>query len=80
MIHATIAKPETVADPHLPLIRTPEDYRSQRYNASQKVPEGKSFDIFNAKGPGCVKHLWFLNYPQEPDCIIEIQVDDASQP
>lgn len=74
------AEPATVADPHFPLIRMPEDFRSQRYNASQKVPEGQSFDIFNAKGPGCVKHIWYLNYPQEPDCIIEIHVDDAPQP
>jgi hypothetical protein len=74
------AEPATVADPHFPLISMPEAYRSQRYNSAQKTPAGQSFDIFNAKGPGCVKYIWLLNYPQVPECLIEIRVDDAPQP
>ncbi len=73
--------PETYADPAVPLMQLPTNFRVRRTTANISAEEGKRFDILNVKGAGCVRHLWFVFGEKNLDDLeIEIAVDEASEP
>ena len=73
--------PRTYADPAVPLLQLPTRFRSRRTTANITTNPGKSFEVLNAKGPGCLRHLWFVFGEQDiEDLEIEITVDGAPQP
>ena len=52
--------PATYADPAVPLIQLPTNFRTRRTTANITAEAGKRVEILNVKGAGCVRHLWFV--------------------
>ncbi len=76
------AIPALFPDPAVPMIQLPTDFRTRRENTQAPAKAGGSVDLFNAKGPGCVRHIWFLFLQDEKyeGAEIEIRVDGATEP
>jgi len=76
--------PPTVQDPVVPLISLPSTFQSKRVNCDKNAPEGSSSIVFaDLKGPGCVRHIWILDYSGKKlhgKFSIEILVDGAEKP
>jgi len=73
--------PATFADPAVPLLQLPAKFRARRTNVAIAAAAGKPVEIFNAKGAGCVRHVWFVFAEKNlDDAEIEITVDDAPEP
>ncbi len=73
--------PETYADPAVPLMQLPTNFRVRRTTANISAEAEKRVDILNVKGAGCVRHLWFVFGEKNLDDLeIEIAVDEASEP
>ena len=73
--------PVTYADPAVPLLQLPTNFRARRTSANLDMAPGKSVEIFNATGAGCVRHLWFVFGEKNiEDLSIEITVDGAAEP
>ena len=73
--------PATYADPAVPLLQLPTDFRARRTSADLAMEPGKPVDILNATGAGCVRHLWFVFAEKDiSDLTIEITVDGAAEP
>ncbi len=73
--------PATFADPAVPLLQLPTNFRSRRTIANISAEAGKPVEILIVKGPGCVRHIWFVFGEKNLDDVeIEITVDDASEP
>ena len=52
--------PTSYADPAVPLLQLPTNFRARRTSANLAMAPGKPVEIFNATGAGCVRHLWFV--------------------
>jgi hypothetical protein len=73
--------PRTYADPAVPLLQLPSNFRARRASANLTMEPGKPVEIFSAKGAGCVRHLWFVFAEKNIDDLsIEITVDGAAEP
>ena len=73
--------PATYADPGVPLLQLPTQFRSRRTVANLDMKPNQSVDILNVKGAGCVRHLWFVFAEKDiADLEIEITVDGADKP
>ena len=73
--------PSTFADPAVPLLQLPTDFRARRTSANMTLTPDKEAEIFNASGAGCVRHLWFVFGEKDIDDVsIEITVDGAAEP
>ena len=73
--------PKTYADPAVPLLQLPAQFRSRRSTANIAMPADQAVDVLNLRGPGCVRHLWFVFAEKQiEDLEIEIHVDDAEEP
>ncbi|MSU33506.1 MAG: DUF2961 domain-containing protein [Pedosphaera sp.] len=73
--------PATYADPAVPLLQWPTNFRARRTTANLAMTPGKPVEIFNATGAGCVRHLWFVFGERNIDDLsIEITVDGAAEP
>ena len=66
-----------LADPAVPMIALPSDFRSRRTNSDQKIPASGVVEIANLTGLGCVRHLWLL--PGDKVRLL-IHVDGSEQP
>ena len=75
------AFPLTYADPAVPLLQLPADFRARRSTAKRHLTTGQPVEIFNATGPGCIRHMWFVFGDKSiEDLSIEITVDGAAEP
>ncbi len=76
--------PDTFADPAVPLLQLPTSFRAKRTSTNISLGAGKSVDIFNVKGAGCIRHLWFVfagdSQVNLKDLEIEVSVDGISEP
>lgn len=73
--------PATYADPAVPLLQLPTQFRARRTTANLSMQAGKPVEILNVKGAGCVRHLWFVFGEKQIDDVgIEITVEDAAEP
>jgi hypothetical protein len=73
--------PASYADPAVPLLQLPTNFRARRTSANLAMAPGKPVEIFNATGAGCVRHLWFVFAEKDiNDLTIEITVDGAAEP
>ena len=72
--------PATYADPAVPLLQLPTNFRARRTTANLAIAPGKPVEILNATGAGCVRHLWFVFGENIDDLSIEITVDGAAEP
>ena len=73
--------PATYADPAVPLIQLPTNFRTRRTTANISAEAGKRVEILNVKGAGCVRHLWFVFGEKDLDDLeIEIAVDEVPEP
>ena len=71
----------TYADPAVPLLQLPTDFRARRTSANLNLIAGQPVEIFNATGAGCVRHMWFVFGDKAIDDLsIEITVDGAAEP
>ena len=52
--------PATYADPAVPLLQLPANFRARRTTANISAQAGKPFEVLNVKGAGCVRHMWFV--------------------
>ena len=73
--------PRTYADPAVPLLQLPTQFRSRRTTANiASTPEG-TVDVLDVTGPGCLRKLWFVFAEKDLDDLeIEITVDGAETP
>ncbi|MDA0812059.1 MAG: DUF2961 domain-containing protein, partial [Verrucomicrobia bacterium] len=72
--------PQTYADPAVPLLQLPTQFRSRRTTANIATVPENAFEVLNVKGAGCLRHLWFVFGDTELDDLeIEVTVDDAEQ-
>ncbi len=74
--------PATFADPAVPLLQLPTNFRARRTNSDITATKGHPVEVFNVQGAGCVRHLWFV-FGQQYDLAgmdIEILVDDTAEP
>ena len=70
----TAVVPQTFQDPAVPMIALPTRFKSKREHG---VPKGgPPYVVADLKGPGCVRHLWFL---AGKDVRLEINVDGAKE-
>jgi hypothetical protein len=58
--------PEIIQCPDFPLIQTPAVFQAKRQTLVRHISEGEQLTVFQAKGPGCIKHFWLT-----ADCIGE---------
>lgn len=73
--------PTTFADPAVPLLQLPGKFRARRTTANIASDASKRIEVFNAKGAGCVRHLWFVFGEKNIDDLeIEILADGAPDP
>lgn len=63
-----------LSDPIFPLIQLPAEYRTHRATKRVNLDPGKSIDLIDAQGPGCVRHFWITSKSPE-DLHIEISCD-----
>ena len=72
--------PRTYADPAVPLLQLPTQFRSRRTTANIATSGDDAMEILNIKGAGCVRHLWFVFGEKElGDLEIEITVDGVDE-
>lgn len=71
----------TYADPAVPILQLPTQFRTRRTIANIETKPNSSVDVLNVKGPGCVRHVWFVFAEKDIDDLeIEITVDGAEKP
>jgi hypothetical protein len=73
-------EPAQVGDPTFPLIRTPADFKPRRQANVQIVRNSDEVTLFEAEGPGCVRHLWMTTSVAGRGLRIRVHVDDAPEP
>jgi hypothetical protein len=74
--HSPDPFPATYADPAVPLLQLPTNFRARRATANLAMTPGKPVEIFNATGVGCVRHLWLVFGEKNiEDLSIEITVE-----
>lgn len=73
--------PAFYADPAIPVLQLPTDFRTRRTSSGVSVHKDKPVEIFNVKGTGCIRHMWFVFGSQFnlDDVEIEITVDGATE-
>ncbi len=72
--------PRTYQDPAVPLIALPAEFTSQRLYTQVTAQDKNPVEVENIKGPGCIRHIWFLQTEMDKEIILEITVDDAKKP
>jgi len=73
--------PPTYADPAVPLLQLPTNFRARRTTVNARLTPAQPVEIFNATGAGCVRHMWFVFGEKDiPDLSIDITVDGAAEP
>lgn len=77
---AVAVEPVTLQDQLFPLIQLPIEFRARRTNEKLALKKGESMELFSAKGPGCIKHIWLTPWPDAANGIIQIYTDDAEEP
>lgn len=81
LARSTSPLPATYADPAVPLLALPTDFRARRTTANLSMTPGQPVEIFHAAGAGCIRHLWFVFGEKDIDDLsIEITVDGAAEP
>ena len=50
--------PEVIQCPDFPLIQTPAKFQAKRQALVRMISEGEQLTVFQADGPGCIKHFW----------------------
>lgn len=68
-----------VADPNFPLIRLPVEFDSHRTTKRVDPKPGRSYEVLNVEGPGCVRHFWITATAPER-LEIEIACDGSEEP
>lgn len=65
----------------VPLIELPVSFKPHRQTTYRYVPrQGKEIILFEAEGPGCVRHFWLTNDTKGVGLRIRIHVDDTPEP
>ena len=73
--------PKTYADPAVPLLQLPGQFRSRRTTANIASGVDDAIVILDVAGPGCLRKLWFVFAEKDLDDLeIEITVDGADTP
>ena len=73
--------PKTYADPAVPLLQLPTQFRSRRTTANIASGVDDAIVILDVAGPGCLRKLWFVFAEKDLDDLeIEITVDGAEAP
>jgi len=71
---------ETVPDPNFSLIELPTQFKARKHTGRADFRDQGLFDLFNAKGPGCIRHI-FVGYKPFGDYLrIRIFVDNDTLP
>ena len=74
------AEPRIICDPTFPLIQTPANFKPRRQTTFRKLHNGQELTLFEAEGPGCVRHLWLTTAVSGRGLRIRIVADDAPEP
>lgn len=69
--------PSYLPDPAVPSILLPSRFTSHRVNSNRRIPREGYVDVANLRGPGSVRHIWFL--PGDRVRLV-IQVDGSPVP
>ena len=72
---------QTIRDMTVPLIELPAKLKPHRQTTYRYVPrQGEEIILFEAEGPGCVRHFWIANDTKGLGLRIRVHVDDALEP
>ncbi len=69
-----------MTDPTVRLIHTPDRFKTRRQTAFRMISNGQELVLFEAEGPGCVRHLWLTPGVNGRGVRLRIHVDDAPAP
>jgi hypothetical protein len=70
----------TVSDPTLPLIQTPAEFIPKRQTSRRQLSKGQEITLFDAEGPGCIRHFWLTTVSKGWGLRIRIAVDGVDEP
>ena len=86
MAHSATAKstcgqgPDAIPDPNFPIIQLPTQFKARKHVGRAHLKQGESIALFDADGPGCIRHITVLYKPFSDDVSIEVYADGATQP
>ena len=58
LLFVASTRADSISDLNFPLVRIPSNFTSHRTTKRDNPEPGKSVVLFDAKGPGCVRHFW----------------------
>ncbi|MDE0044111.1 MAG: hypothetical protein OXT74_18875, partial [Candidatus Poribacteria bacterium] len=66
-------------DPNFPLIQLPTQFRARRQTLrDRQVAVGETKEVFRARGPGCVRHIWISPNPISDTRFTEDYTDNSN--
>jgi hypothetical protein len=71
---------DTAPDQNFSLIQLPTQFKARKLAGRAVLNQGDSYDLLNAKGPGCVRHITVIYKPFGDHARIRIFADDTEQP
>jgi hypothetical protein len=75
------AEVRVIGDPTFPLIQTPSRFKPRRQaNVRSFGNQAQDLTLFEATGPGCVRHFWMTNSTSGRGLRIRIHADQSPQP
>ena len=61
-----------VPDPNFPLIQLPTEFKARKHAGRASFKQPGSYELFNADGPGCIRHMTVIYKPFGDHARIEI--------
>ena len=69
-----------VPDPNFSLIQLPTEFKARKHAGRASFKKPGSYELFNADGPGCIRHITVIYKPFGDHARIEIFSDDDDKP
>ena len=69
-----------VSDPNFSLIQLPTEFKARKHTGRASFKKPGSYELFNADGPGCIRHMTVIYKPFGDHARIEIFSDDDDKP
>ena len=71
---------KVISDPNFSLIQLPIEFKARKHAGRASFKKPGSYELFNADGPGCIRHMTAIYKPFGDHTRIEIFSDDNDKP
>ena len=71
---------KVISDPNFSLIQLPIEFKARKHAGRASFKKPGSYELFNADGPGCIRHMSVIYKPFGDHARIEIFSDDNDKP